>query len=93
VTAGPFHAIGDMGMALRDIAAVISHGLGLPLLSLSAEEAAEHFGWFAPFLATDAPADSRHTQAILGWSPQHWSLLADLADPGYFRLEPAGAFH
>ncbi|MEI7297972.1 SDR family oxidoreductase [Paraburkholderia tropica] len=91
VTAGPFHAIGETGVVLRDIAAAISHTLGLPLVSLSAEEAPEHFGWFAPFVTIDAPADSRHTQAVLGWSPQHRGLLADLADPGYFRVEPAGS--
>ncbi|CAG9262490.1 Putative dyhydroflavanol-4-reductase [Paraburkholderia unamae] len=91
VTAGPFHAIGEMGVALRDIAAAIGRSLGLPLVSLSAEEAAKHFGWFAPFVAIDAPADSRHTQAILGWSPQHQRLLADLADPGYFRVESTGS--
>lgn len=93
VTAGPFHAVGEMGVALRDIAAAISHRLGLPLVSLSAEEAPKHFGWFAPFVTIDAPADSRRTQAILGWTPQHRGLLADLADPGYFRVEPAGSSH
>ncbi|WP_042264498.1 SDR family oxidoreductase [Paraburkholderia heleia] len=93
VTAGPFHAIGEMGVALKDIAAAIGHSLGLPLVSLSADEAAAHFGWFAPFVGIDAPADSRHTRAILGWTPQHRGLLADLADPGYFRVEQAGSSH
>ncbi|WP_225032612.1 SDR family oxidoreductase [Paraburkholderia sp. XV] len=93
VTAGPFHAIGEMGVALRDIAAAISDSLGLPLVSLSEEEAVAHFGWFAPFVAIDAPAESRHTQAILGWTPRHRGLLADLADPGYFEMKPAGPSH
>jgi nucleoside-diphosphate-sugar epimerase len=93
VTAGPFHAIGETGVPLRDIAAAISESLGVPLVSLAADEAAAHFGWFAPFVGIDAPADSHHTRAILGWLPEHRGLLADLADPGYLRAEPAGSSH
>jgi hypothetical protein len=51
-------------------------------------------GSFAdPFLArvfaTDAPASSAHTRALLGWSPTHASLLTDLATGDYFAAQAA----
>jgi len=91
MTAGPFHAIGEAGVALRDIAEAISHSLGLPLVSLSPGEAAAHFGWFAPFVAMDAPATSDRTRALLDWMPEQPGLLADLAHPGYFSTGPTAS--
>ena len=91
MTAGPFHAIGETGVALRDIAEAISHSLGLPLVSLSPDEAAAHFGWFAPFVAMDAPATSDRTRALLDWMPEQPGLLADLAQPGYFSTGPTAS--
>jgi nucleoside-diphosphate-sugar epimerase len=86
VTAGPFHAIGETGIALKDIAEAISLSLGLPLVSLSPDEAAVHFGWFAPFVEIDAPASSDYTQACLNWKPEQPGLLADLSQSGYFSI-------
>ncbi|WP_343654203.1 SDR family oxidoreductase [Paraburkholderia caribensis] len=93
VTAGPFHAIGETGVALKDIAEAISRSLGLPLISISADKAIEHFGWFAPFAAIDAPASSSHTRALLGWTPDQPGLLADLQQSGYFNVGPVPAAH
>lgn len=93
VTAGPFHAIGETGVALKDIAEAISHSLGLPTISLSPDEAAEHFGWFAPFVAIDAPAASDRTRALLGWAPEQPGLLTDLAQSGYFSIGSAASSH
>ncbi|MFP3688088.1 MULTISPECIES: SDR family oxidoreductase [Burkholderia] len=93
VTAGPFHAIGETGVALRDIAKAISRSLGLPLVSVSPDEAAAHFGWFAPFASIDAPASSDRTRALLDWTPEQPDLLADLAQPGYFSTGPAASSH
>lgn len=88
VTAGPFHAIGETGVVLKDIAQAIGHSLSLPLISLSPDEAVAHFGWFAPFVSMDAPATSDRTRALLDWAPEQEGLLADLAQPGYFRTNP-----
>ncbi|CAB3810929.1 SDR family oxidoreductase [Paraburkholderia fynbosensis] len=93
VTAGAFHAIGETGVALKDIAEAISRSLGLPLVSLSPDEAAEHFGWFAPFVAVDAPAASDRTRALLGWMPEQAGLLADLRQSGYFSIGSATSSH
>ncbi|MBU9833556.1 SDR family oxidoreductase (plasmid) [Rahnella aquatilis] len=93
MTGGPFHAVGETGVALKDIAEAISHSLGLPLVSLAPDEAAAHFGWFAPFASLDAPANSDLTRALLDWAPEQPGLLADLAQPGYFSTGPAAVPH
>ncbi|MEX3919907.1 SDR family oxidoreductase [Paraburkholderia sp. BR10872] len=93
VPAGPFHAIGETGVALKDITEAISRSLGLPLVSPSAEEAAAHFGWFAPFVAIDAPATSDCTRALLGWTPEQAGLLANLTQSDYFGIGSAASSH
>jgi nucleoside-diphosphate-sugar epimerase len=84
-TAGRFHAIADEGVAFRDLAEVIGRRLGLPVVSKSREEAAEHFGWFAHFVGLDCPSSSKQTQMSLGWRPTQPGLLADLDQPHYFQ--------
>lgn len=93
VTAGPFHAISESGVALKDIAEAISRSLDLPLVSLSADEVAVHFGWFAPFVTMDAPAASDRTRTLLGWTPEQAGLLVDLTQSGYFSIGAAASFH
>ncbi len=73
------HAVGEEGISVRDIAAVIGQHLDLPVRSVPAEEAAEHFGWLGAFLAVDAPASSTITQELLGWKPTGPGLLEDVA--------------
>jgi nucleoside-diphosphate-sugar epimerase len=42
-----YHAVAEEGVPLRDIAEVIGKGLKIPVVSMSPEEAATHFGWLA----------------------------------------------
>jgi nucleoside-diphosphate-sugar epimerase len=81
---GPFHAVAERGVALKDIAGAISHRFDLPLVSISANEAGAHFGWFAPFAGLDAPTCSDRTRRVLDWTPEQPELLEDLARPDYF---------
>jgi nucleoside-diphosphate-sugar epimerase len=78
------HGVSDEGIPLRDIAAVIGRRLGVPVSSVPAEAAAEHFGWLARFLAVDNPTSSALTRARLGWQPERPGLLADLEHGSYF---------
>ena len=78
------HGVGEEGVAVRAIAEAIGQGLGVPTTSLSAEEAADHFGFFATFVGLDLPASSALTRAALGWTPTHAGLLADLHAGPYF---------
>jgi nucleoside-diphosphate-sugar epimerase len=84
-TAGAcYHGVADEGIALRDIAAIIGRHLNVPVVSKTAEEAADHFGWMARFVGLDLSASSALTQQWLGWQPTHSSLLADLDHGSYF---------
>ena len=80
------HAVDDEGVPTRDIAEAIAKGLGIPAVSVSTEDAGEHFGWLAPFLGADAPASSTLTRALLGWEPTGPGLLADLDEGHYFDV-------
>jgi nucleoside-diphosphate-sugar epimerase len=84
------HAVGDEGVAIRDIAEVIGRELDIPVVSISPDEAREHFGFLSAFLAVDAPASSVQTQEQMGWHPSRPGLIADLAAGDYFRVaQPA----
>lgn len=74
-----FHAVGDEGVAIRDIAQVIGRKLQLPVESL----AADRFGFLGPLLSVDMAASSAHTQKVLGWTPTHPGLLSDL-EAGFY---------
>jgi nucleoside-diphosphate-sugar epimerase len=82
-----YHGVADEGVPTRQIAEVIGRQLNLPVVSKSREEAANHFGWIAPFFGIDGPASSAHTQERLGWRPVQPGLIADL-DAGHY-FEPA----
>jgi nucleoside-diphosphate-sugar epimerase len=73
-----YHAVGEEGVESREIAEALGRGLKLPVVSISSEEAAGHFGWMGMFVGMDMPASSAQTQAKLGWHPTGPSLIADL---------------
>ncbi len=79
-----YHAIGEEGVAFRDIAQSIGKHLHLPVESKSPEEAAVHFGWFAHFAGMDCPASGKQTQEQLSWTATQPGLLADLDTGSYF---------
>jgi nucleoside-diphosphate-sugar epimerase len=78
-----YHAVAEEGITARDIAAVLGAGLGLPVVSLSPEEAQAHFGWFAMFAGMDLRASSAWTRDQLGWNPIGPGLIADLQRMDY----------
>ncbi len=73
-----YHAVAEEGVPVRDIAEVVGRGLKVPVVSLSPDEAAAHFGWLAPFAGWDMPASSAQTKKQLGWHPTGPGLIADL---------------
>jgi len=84
VTSGPYHAVDDEGVPLKTIAELIGRRLGVPVVSKTQDEAAEHFGWLARFAAMDMPASSARTRSTLGWQPEQPGLIADLDQDHYF---------
>ena len=79
-----YNAVAEEGVPVRDIAEVIGRGWKFPVVALSAEQAAGHFGWLAAFIGWDLRASSAQTQARLGWHPTGPGLIADLEQMRYF---------
>jgi nucleoside-diphosphate-sugar epimerase len=78
-----YHAVQEEGVALREIAETLGHGLKVPVVSISAEKAAEHFDWVAHFAGLDMPASSEWTRKTLGWEPTGPGLIEDLTNMKY----------
>ncbi|WP_431032062.1 SDR family oxidoreductase [Streptomyces sp. P6-2-1] len=70
-----WHAVGDEGVAVRDMAEAIGERLGLPVGAVPQES----FGPLGQVFVIDQPASSAYTRAALGWEPAHPGLIADLA--------------
>lgn len=79
------HGVGDEGVAVCEIAGAIGRQLGVPTASIAPEEAGEHFGWLAGFVALDVRASSALTREGLGWEPTHPGLIEDLERGHYFQ--------
>jgi len=79
------HAVGEEGIPTRTIAEAIGGGLQLPVESVAAERAHEHFGFIGMFFGFDMAASSAATQRLLGWTPTGPTLLEDIAAGAYFE--------
>ena len=82
---GPFHAVADEGVPFRQIAEAIGEQMGLPVRSVSPEEATGHFGPLAPWVAGNGPASSARTRKRLDWNPEQPGLIRDISQPEYFQ--------
>jgi nucleoside-diphosphate-sugar epimerase len=78
-----YNAVGEEGVALRDIAAAIGAGLKLPVESITPEEAPAYFGAMAHLAMLDLPASGALTRQRLGWNPAGPDLLTDLRNMDY----------
>ena len=72
------HGAAEEGTPFRHIAEAIGRHLKLPVVSLSPDQAATHFGFFASTVSLDNPTSSAWTQTHLGWTPSGPSLIADI---------------
>jgi hypothetical protein len=59
--------------------------LDIPTKSVAPEDAPEHFGFMAHFVALDSPVNATITRELLGWEPTRPSLLEDLEQDHYYR--------
>ncbi|QEM13032.1 SDR family oxidoreductase [Mucilaginibacter rubeus] len=83
--AARYHASAEEAIPVKTIAEAIGRELNLPVVSISPEAAAEHFGWFAHMAAIDCPASSEWTQQTLNWKPTHSTLLEDITNGVYTK--------
>ena len=81
------HAAAEEGVRFRHIAEAIERRLQVPATSVSTEQASEHFGFLAPFVAMDIPASSARTRELLDWEPTGHGLIADI-DAGAYDPTP-----
>jgi hypothetical protein len=81
---GASSATGCGRCATRTASWEAASGLRLPVVSVPADQAADHFGWIGRFFGLDAPASSAVTQELLGWKPVQPGLIADLDAGSYF---------
>jgi nucleoside-diphosphate-sugar epimerase len=85
VAGGRYHGVADEGVPFREIAGVIGRRLSVPVVSLSPEEAGNHYGWMAGFAGMDLSASSHLTREKLGWQPKERGLIADMEQGLYFE--------
>ncbi len=79
------HAVAEEGVPVREIAEAIGQHLDIPVVSVAAQDAGEHFTWLGGFLGLDAPASSAWTREQLRWEPTHPGLIPDLDQGHYFH--------
>jgi nucleoside-diphosphate-sugar epimerase len=84
------HAVADEGVPIRDVAEVIGRHLDIPVVSVSPEDAGEHFSWLGGFLGADSPASSALTRELLEWQPSQPGLIDDLDQGHYFQSREQG---
>jgi nucleoside-diphosphate-sugar epimerase len=77
------HAVAEEGVATRAIAEAIGRSLDLPVASIPAAQAVEHFGFLGRFFGTDCPASNELTRELLGWKPTRAGLIEDI-DAGHY---------
>ena len=73
------HAVGEEGVAMRDVADLVAQKTGL----IAAAVDPQQLGVFGALLGGDQPASNTATRRLLGWEPTGPSLLEDLAAGHY----------
>lgn len=84
-TGTTYNGVADEGVPIREVAEVIGRRLRLPMISISAEEAVEHFGFLGRLLSLDIPASNTATRRLIGWRPTQPGLISDLDHVRYFE--------
>ena len=81
-----WHAVGDEGIRFREIAEAIAARLGLPAVSIPADELMlpGYFGSLTAVVTLDLAASNAITRQVLGWEPAQPGLIADLDNGQYF---------
>ncbi len=78
------HAVGEEGVPIREVAEAFAAHLGVPAVSVTAEQAGEYVGFLGGFWGIDGPAANEITRDLLRWQPAHPALIADLKEGHYF---------
>ncbi|MBT32940.1 MAG: 3-beta hydroxysteroid dehydrogenase [Thalassobius sp.] len=79
------HAVENEGMTFKTIAEKIGERLNIPVQSISAEMATEHYGFLGSFAVIDAPASNNITRNTFNWEPENPTWLEDMDQDFYFN--------
>jgi nucleoside-diphosphate-sugar epimerase len=81
-----WHAVADEGVPFREIAEAIAARLGVPAVSIPADElmVPGYFGFLSAVVTGDFPASKAITRQALGWEPAQPGLLEDMDNGHYF---------
>ena len=84
-----WHAVGDEGIAFRELAEALGRRLNLPAVSIPADVLMlpGYFGFLANLVTLDVSASNHITRRTLGWQPTQPGLLADLDNGHYFPAD------
>jgi len=77
------HASAEESITTRTIAEAIGRVLGVPVVSVAAEDAGEHFGFVGDFFAMSMVASSALTREGLSWKPTGPTLVEDIESGAY----------
>jgi len=78
------HGVAESGIAFKEIAETIGENLGLPVTSVTTEEAPEYLNFLAIFAAADNLVSNDLTRERFGWEPKGVGLIDDLNEGHYF---------
>jgi nucleoside-diphosphate-sugar epimerase len=81
-----YHAVAERGVTLRAIAEVLGTRMGLPVQSLTPQQAPAYFGPLLPLAQLDLPASGTQTRQRLDWNPVGPDLLTDLRHTAYTTI-------
>ena len=88
-----WHGVEDGGIPFREIAEAIGSRLGLPVVSIPADElmVPGYFGFLANVVTQNYSASNLITRRTLGWEPLQPRLIADLGNGYYFPAHLEGS--
>ncbi|HEY9125795.1 MAG TPA: SDR family oxidoreductase [Acidobacteriaceae bacterium] len=81
-----YHAVDEEGVSAKAIFETVGKGMGLPVKSLTQEEAVAKLGFLGYFAGADLPASSAITREKLGWTPKGPGMITDLEAMDYSQM-------
>ncbi|UOZ05537.1 SDR family oxidoreductase [Amycolatopsis sp. WQ 127309] len=77
------HAVAEQAISTKEIAEAIGKSLDVPVTSIEADKAGEHFGFIANFFGLTMSASSDATREQLSWKPTGPDLVEDITSGAY----------
>lgn len=78
-----YHAVAE-SVPFRLMAEAIGRQVGVPVRSLTAEEAKTHFSDLATWVTGSGSVSSERTRTVLAWKPKEIGFLSDIDRPDYY---------